>query len=62
MFELWELLKDKEYPSLLTQLREINQLRLKLDLELFNILGINFEIRKLYKAISEEIQKDIGIK
>jgi hypothetical protein len=62
IIQLLNELKDMEFPSLLQQLNYINDYRLKLDRTLFEILGINFDIKKLYRAVAEEIERNIGLK
>ncbi len=59
---LWDSLKDKEFPSLLTQMKEASPVRLKLDHELFEILGIRYDLKKLYRAVAEEIERNVGVK
>ena len=60
--DLWERLKDKEFPSLLEQFNTTNPLRLTLDRTIFEIFGIKFDVKKLYRAIAEEIERNVGVK
>ena len=60
--DLWERLKNKEFPSLLEQFNTTNPLRLTLDRTIFEIFGIKFDVKKLYRAIAEEIERNVGIR
>jgi len=60
--QLLHSILDIEFPNLLYQITRINKHRLYLDTELFKILGIDFEVKKLYRALSEEIEINYRIK
>lgn len=60
--DLWEKLKNNEFPSLLEQFNTINPLRLTLDRTIFEIFGIKFDVKKLYRAVAEEIERNVGVK
>ncbi|MEO0157598.1 MAG: hypothetical protein ABIM59_02605, partial [candidate division WOR-3 bacterium] len=56
LLELWEEVKDYEFPCILDQLKDRDTARLKIDEAFAEILGLKVKLENLYDALVEEIE------